>query len=124
MRKPTQCLKRLSPDKVLYPLVFHPLFKERVWGGRGLETLFGKKLPPGKPIGESWEISDRPNDESVVANGKFTGETLHQLMEKFRHEILGDARPAAGIRVNPARARCIASFPACTKGETRCSSPC
>jgi mannose-6-phosphate isomerase len=83
---------------VLYPLVFHPLFKERVWGGRELETLFGKKLPPGKPIGESWEISDRPNDESVVANGRFAGETLHQLMEKCRHEILGDARPAAGNR--------------------------
>jgi mannose-6-phosphate isomerase len=83
---------------VLYPLVFHPLFKERVWGGRELETLFGKKLPAGKTIGESWEISDRPNDESVVANGKFAGETLHQLMEKFRHEILGDARPASGNR--------------------------
>jgi len=83
---------------VLYPLVFHPLFKERVWGGRELEKLFGKKLPPGKPIGESWEISDRPNDESVVANGKFAGETLHQLMEKYRHEILRDARPATGNR--------------------------
>ena len=83
---------------MLYPLVFHPLFKERVWGGRELETLFGKPLPPGKPIGESWEISDRPNDESLVANGKFAGETLHQLMEKYRREILGDARPAAGNR--------------------------
>jgi mannose-6-phosphate isomerase len=83
---------------VLYPLVFHPLFKERVWGGRELETLFGKPLPSGKLIGESWEISDRPNDESVVTNGKFAGETLHQLMEKYRREILGDARPAAGNR--------------------------
>ena len=98
MRKPTRCRRPPSPDKVLYPLVFHPLFKERVWGGRELETLFGKELPPVKPIGESWEISDRPNDESVVANGKFAGETLHHLMEKYRHEILGDARPAAGNR--------------------------
>ena len=98
MRKPTQCRWPPSRGKVLYPLVFHPLFKERVWGGRELETLFGKPLPPGKPIGESWEISDRPNDESLVANGKFAGETLHQLMEKYRREILGDARPAAGNR--------------------------
>jgi mannose-6-phosphate isomerase len=98
MPKPTRCRRPPSPDKVLYPLVFHPLFKERVWGGRELETLFGKKLPPGRPIGESWEISDRPNDESVIANGRFAGETLHQLMEKYRHEILGDARPAAGNR--------------------------
>ena len=83
---------------MLYPLVFHPLFKDRVWGGRELERLFGKKLPAGKPIGESWEISDRPGDESVVANGKFAGQNLRQLMEKFPREILGHARPAAENR--------------------------
>jgi mannose-6-phosphate isomerase len=79
---------------VLYPLTFHPIFKERVWGGRELEKLFGKKLPAGKRIGESWEISDRPNDESVIANGKFAGKNLRWLMEKFSRELLGDAKPA------------------------------
>jgi len=93
-----KCRRPPPPYNVLYPLVFHPLFKERVWGGRELETLFGKPLPPRKPIGESWEISDRPNDESVVANGKFAGQTLRQLMQKFPREILGAARPAAGNR--------------------------
>ena len=83
---------------MLYPLVFHPLFKDRVWGGRELEKLFGKKLPAGKPIGESWEISDRPGDESVVANGKFAGKSLRQLMEKFPREILGSAKAVAGNR--------------------------
>lgn len=83
---------------MLYPLVFHPRFKERVWGGRELETLYGKKLPPGQPIGESWEISDRPGDESVVANGKLAGKTLRELMEKYPREILGNAKPAAGNR--------------------------
>jgi mannose-6-phosphate isomerase len=83
---------------VLYPLVFHPLFKERIWGGRELEKLFAKNLPAGKPIGESWEISDRPGDESIVANGKFAGQNLRQLMEKFPREILGDARPATENR--------------------------
>jgi mannose-6-phosphate isomerase len=82
---------------VLYPLTFHPIFKERIWGGRELEKLFGKNLPPGK-IGESWEISDRPNDESVVANGKFAGKNLRWLMENFPREILGDAKPAAQNR--------------------------
>jgi mannose-6-phosphate isomerase len=83
---------------VLYPLVFHPRFKERVWGGRELETLYGKKLPAGKPIGESWEISDRPGDESIVANGPLAGKTLRELMEKYPREILGNAKPAAGNR--------------------------
>ncbi len=83
---------------MLYPLTFHPIFKERVWGGREIEKLYGKKLPPGKRIGESWEISDRPNDESVVANGKFAGKNLHWLMENHAAEILGGAKPATGNR--------------------------
>jgi mannose-6-phosphate isomerase len=83
---------------VLYPLTFHPIFKERVWGGREIEKLYGKKLPPGKPIGESWEISDRPGDESVVANGPLAGKNLRWLMENFPREILGDAKPAPGNR--------------------------
>lgn len=77
----------------MYPFIFQPIFKDRIWGGREIEKLYGKKLPTGK-IGESWEISDRPNDESVVANGKFAGKNLRWLMEHFPREILGDAKPA------------------------------
>ncbi len=83
---------------MLYPLTFQPIFKERVWGGRELEKLYGKKLPAGKVIGESWEISDRPGDESVIASGKFAGKNLHWLMENFSREILGDAKPAGKNR--------------------------
>ena len=82
----------------IYPLVFQPLFKERIWGGRTLQTLFGKPLPPGVPIGESWEIADRPGDESVIANGAFAGRTLRWLMEQHGADLLGDAAPAAGHR--------------------------
>jgi mannose-6-phosphate isomerase len=83
---------------VLYPFVFHPLFKERVWGGRMLEELYDKRLPPGVPIGESWEVSDRSGDESVVANGALAGRSLRWLMEHHAAEILGDANPAADGR--------------------------
>ena len=79
---------------MLYPLTFHPIFKERVWGGREMERLYQKKLPAGKPIGESWEISDRPGDVSVMANGPLAGENLRWLMENHRAELLGDAKPA------------------------------
>ena len=83
---------------MLYPLTFHPIFKERIWGGREIEKLYGKKLPAGKRIGESWEISDRPNDESIIANGKFVGKSLRWLMETFSGEILGGScvGPAGG----------------------------
>lgn len=80
---------------MLYPFVFEPIFKDRVWGGRELERLFAKKIPADKPIGESWEISDRPGDVSVVANGPLAGKTLRWLMEEHAAEILGGAKPAA-----------------------------
>ena len=50
-----------------YPLVFEPIFKPKIWGGRALETLLGKRLPAGEPIGESWEIADLEDDQTVVA---------------------------------------------------------
>lgn len=79
----------------LYPLLFHPRFKERVWGGRTLERLYGKALPPDVPIGESWEISDRSGDESVVANGPLAGKTLRSLMEERAADMIGTATPGA-----------------------------
>jgi mannose-6-phosphate isomerase len=82
----------------LYPLTFQPIFKERIWGGRTLETLYQKHLPPTVPIGESWEISDRPGDESVIANGPLAGRTLRWLMAHHAAEVLGDAQPAPGGR--------------------------
>jgi mannose-6-phosphate isomerase len=81
---------------VLYPLTFQPAFKERVWGGRELERLYGKQLPTGAVIGESWEIADRSGDASVIANGPFAGKTLRWLMENHAVEILGGAKPASG----------------------------
>jgi mannose-6-phosphate isomerase len=81
---------------MLYPLTFHPLFKERVWGGRNLERLYGKALPPGVPIGESWEISDRPGEASVIANGPLAGKDLRWLMEHHQAELLGAVKPLAG----------------------------
>lgn len=77
---------------MLYPFIFHPIFKERIWGGRNLERLYHKQLPPGIPIGESWEISDRPSDESVIANGPLAGKSLRWLMENHREELLGSAK--------------------------------
>ena len=83
---------------MLYPLIFSPIFKERIWGGRELERLYAKKIPAGQPIGEAWEISDRPGDASVIANGPLAGKDLRWLMENHAAEILGDAKPAAAGR--------------------------
>jgi mannose-6-phosphate isomerase len=83
---------------MLYPFIFRPIFKGRIWGGRELERLYAKKIPAGQPIGESWEISDRPGDASVIANGPLAGKDLRWLMENHAAEILGDAKPATAGR--------------------------
>src|SRR5277367_2383369 len=77
----------------LYPLTFEPIIKERIWGGRDLETIYGKSLPAGIPTGESWEVSDRPGDESVVAQGPLKGRTLRSLMEESPTALLGPRDP-------------------------------
>lgn len=78
---------------MLYPFTFHPIFKQRVWGGRELEPLYGKGLPPSAPIGESWEVSDRPGDVSVIANGPLAGKDLRWLLEQHSSELLGHSTP-------------------------------
>jgi len=62
---------------------------ERMWGGRRLETKFDKKLPPKIRIGESWEIVDRPEAQSVVRDGPLRGKTLHDLWTQHRQELFG-----------------------------------
>src|SRR5262249_37593175 len=76
------------------PLTFEPILMERIWGGRRLESKFGKMLPRNKRIGESWEIVDRPEAQSVVARGLLKGKSLHQLWTEDRSSIFGDVSDA------------------------------
>lgn len=75
-------------------LKFHPLPQERVWGGRKLAAAFGRPLPGDGPIGESWEIVDRPEAQSIVAAGPWAGKTLRQVIEHHAAEVMGPAWPA------------------------------
>jgi len=81
---------------MLYPLRFKPIFQPRVWGGRSLARLYGKQLPEQGPIGESWELSDRPDAASVITHGPLAGKDLHWLVENHRADLLGDVRLADG----------------------------
>jgi mannose-6-phosphate isomerase len=73
---------------------------ERIWGGRRLESEFHKKLPPDVRIGESWEIVDRPEAQSVVAKGPLRAMTLHELWTDYREEVFGLA-PKPGSPPRP-----------------------
>src|SRR6266480_3486027 len=78
------------------PLTFQPIFMERIWGGRRLESRFGKSLPPKTQIGASWEIVDRPEAQSVVSRYSLKGKTHHQLLPKHAPAIFGEGPDAAG----------------------------
>jgi mannose-6-phosphate isomerase len=75
-------------------LRFQPLYQERVWGGRALETALGRKLPAGDPIGESWEIVDRPEAQSIVEGGAHNGQSLRSIMARHATDLMGPAWPA------------------------------
>ncbi|RJP14045.1 MAG: mannose-6-phosphate isomerase [Candidatus Abyssobacteria bacterium SURF_5] len=79
----------MQAQQRLYPFVLEPVFKYRIWGGRRLETMFGKKLPPVDPIGESWEITCRGEDNSVIRNGALAGKTLRDVLLQYPNELLG-----------------------------------
>ena len=77
-------------DKVgLYPLRFEPIYQYRLWGGRRLSDLLSAPLPGDVPIGEAWALSDRTDYQSLVANGPLKGQTLGQVMEQFRKQLMG-----------------------------------
>lgn len=84
---------------LLYPLKFKPRLIEKIWGGRKIESVLGKPLPPNQRIGESWEIYDFPPGvvdgsthwvSAVVADGPLAGKTLHELVATYGRDIHGD----------------------------------
>ena len=76
---------------------FKPIFQERIWGGHNLATLFGRSLPEGKKIGESWELVDRPEACSEIVSGPGlapgTHQNLHTLWQEKRMEVFGTRAP-------------------------------
>ncbi|OFK24188.1 type I phosphomannose isomerase catalytic subunit [Olsenella sp. HMSC062G07] len=66
----------------LRDLIFmEPVFHEKIWGGRRLETDFGYDLPAG-PIGECWAISAHPHGDCQVKIGAFAGRLLSKLWDE------------------------------------------
>jgi mannose-6-phosphate isomerase len=102
----------------LGPLRFDRITLEKPWGGRALERVLGLQLPGSGPVGETWEISDRTEHNSVVAFGPQRGTALRDLVRLHGEELLGrsrlsqdgsfpllvkflDAREALSLQVHP-----------------------
>lgn len=74
---------------MLYPLKFKKIFKEKIWGGRKLETIMEMELPKDVQVGESWEVSCYKHEVSLIDNGEFKGQSLGQMINLFTKELLG-----------------------------------
>jgi len=72
----------------LYPMTFTPVLKDYIWGGRNLEKLFGRDLPPGD-IAESWEVAAHPDGTAVIDNGRFAGMPLTQVHQTLGVDLIG-----------------------------------
>jgi mannose-6-phosphate isomerase len=87
----------------LPPLPMRPVFVEKLWGGSRLASLpakqrAGHRPPAGVTVGESWEVADLPEGQSVVDDdpvcAAFAGRTLGTLVQEHGHALVGTARPA------------------------------
>lgn len=88
-----------------YPLIFKPILKEKVWGGRSLSAL-GKDLgdDDSRLVGESWELVDLDatsadgggggTARSVIVNGEMRGMTIRDAMLAMGRNLMGTVRPS------------------------------
>ncbi len=92
----------MEKSKQLYPMKFIPIPSERVWGGSDLISKMGKSfvkcdedgneipLTVNDKVGESWEIADMGEQDSVIENGWLAGNTISELMETYMERIVGE----------------------------------
>lgn len=77
----------MRSDKI-YPLLFEPVFKDYIWGGRNLARLFDRELPAGI-IAESWEIAAHEDGATKVKNGYFSGQELTKVQRELGLDLIG-----------------------------------
>ncbi|MEQ9402275.1 MAG: mannose-6-phosphate isomerase [Cyclobacteriaceae bacterium] len=73
----------------LYPLKFSPIFKEKIWGGKKINTILGKDYGDLANCGETWELSGVEGNISTVSNGDFSGKLLTELTDQFKGDLTG-----------------------------------
>ncbi len=75
----------------LYPLKFNPVFKEKIWGGDKIHTVFGMDYAPLANCGEAWVLSGYGDEISVVNNGFLAENQLDELIDIYMGDLVGEA---------------------------------
>jgi mannose-6-phosphate isomerase len=112
----------IDRDK-LYPLLFQPIYHGKRWGGTQIKEFLKRDDIPDlkEPVGESWELVDRKDEQSVVVNGPLKGVTITQLVKHYGKTLIGskytggrfpllvkiiDARERLSLQVHPDEHAC------------------
>lgn len=73
----------------MQPLKFNALLKQTIWGGEKIIPF--KKIDSNLTnVGESWEISGVPGDETVVAEGPLAGKSLNTIVAEYKEKLVGE----------------------------------
>jgi mannose-6-phosphate isomerase len=75
----------------LYPLKFNPIFKEKIWGGDKIHTVFGMNYAPLPNCGEAWVLSGYGDEISMVNNGFLAENQLDELIDVYMGDLVGEA---------------------------------
>jgi len=67
---------------------FNALLKSTIWGGEKI-IPFKHLDVKQENVGESWEISGVPGNETVVANGEFAGKKLNEVVAELKEKLVG-----------------------------------
>ena len=106
----------IKGDSISPIVKLDPAFKDNLWGGTKLRTVFGKKCDYDV-IGESWELSAHPDGQSRIASGRYKGMFFNEYLSVIGKDALGwkcqaqdrfpilikfiDAKDALSIQIHP-----------------------
>ena len=81
----------MSNTLPLYPMHISYVAKSPIWGGKTLSARYGKHAD-APIIGETWELTVRDGEMSVILDGECAGMTLGEYIEKSGGAAVGEER--------------------------------
>ncbi len=73
-----------------YPIKLTYHVRAYAFGERRIPDQLGKADVPDGVVAETWEVSDYHEARGKVTNGEYTGRELHELVDEFPDELVGE----------------------------------
>jgi mannose-6-phosphate isomerase len=80
----------MSAWPIIEILRLKPIFKDKIWGGKRLRTLFSYPISSPK-TGECWAISAHPSGDCLISDGPLNGKHLSEIY-RDHNELFGNEK--------------------------------